>query len=153
MKRALAVVVVALLVSGLIGTLFVNSAAANFFRDPPQTMNLTVQSPESKVYTQNSIPVEFTVNNFTVPTCSWLADPVWHLYLDSGFKFLLDAKAVNFPVAYSVSESNNQRTYRCRALLPDLPEGTHVLTIIVTAESGARSSSCYATNSSGQLSS
>jgi hypothetical protein len=147
MKRAFGVVlVVAMLVSALIGTLLVGSVAANFFRDPPQTMNLTMQSPESKVYTQNSIPVEFIVSNFTVPTCSWLADPVWHLYLDSGFTFLLDAQAVKLPVAYSVSENNNQRTYRCRTLLPDLPEGTHVLTIVVTAESGARSSSYYATN-------
>jgi hypothetical protein len=146
MKRALAVLVVALLASAVGGTLFVGLVAANFYRDPPQTMNLTVQSPESKVHTQNSIPVEFTVNNFTVPTCSWLADPVWHLYLDSGFTFLLDAQAVNLPVVYSVSENNNQRTYHCRTQLPDLPEGTHLLTIIVTAESGARSSSYYATN-------
>jgi hypothetical protein len=57
-----------LLFSALIGTLFVNSAAA--FTIPPQTMKLTVQSPESKVHIQNSIPVEFTVSNFTVPSCN-----------------------------------------------------------------------------------
>jgi hypothetical protein len=125
-----------LLFSALIGTLFVNSAAAQ------QTMNLTVQSPESKVYTQNSISVEFTVSNFTVAS-RFVIDPVWHLYLASGFKFLLDAQVVNRPVTYSVSENNNQRTYRCRALLPDLPEGTHMLTIFVTAETGSHGGAAY----------
>jgi hypothetical protein len=136
MKRAFAVsLILVLLVSALVGMLFVNSTAANFSA-PPQAMNLTVQSPESKVYTQNSIPVEFTVSNFTIPSCN-LNDFFWHLR-DYGFTFILDSQTVNLRVTYFISEEKaDHRTYVCSAQLLDLPEGNHVLTIVVQAETGA----------------
>jgi hypothetical protein len=45
---------------------------------------------------------------------------------------------VNLLVTYFISEEKaDHRTYVCRAQLLDLPEGTHRLTIVVQAETGA----------------
>ena len=62
MKRAFrAVLVVALLVSAVVGALFVNLAEANFMPPDAPPPIVTVQLPENKVYTENSISVAFTV--------------------------------------------------------------------------------------------
>jgi hypothetical protein len=63
MKRVFAVSLVSMLLfSALAGALFVNLATANFI-PPPEASPLvvTVQLPETKVYTKNYIPVAFTI--------------------------------------------------------------------------------------------
>jgi hypothetical protein len=115
MKRALAVLAVVLLFLSLAEVQLVNSGIYD--------MEVTVQSPENRIYTQRSIAVDFTVSNFPF-------DSQWHILSDSGFTFFLDGEELDLPVSYSISGTN----YLCSATLLDLQEGTHLLMVVVTAE-------------------
>jgi hypothetical protein len=112
----------ALLIPLAAGALLVNLAAANgYIEIPPLNMSITVQSPETKVYTENNVPVTFTVDgNFQG----------WSLFPD-GFTCRLDGQAsVRFSVSYTVSGSS----YYCSTTLSGLPEGLHDSVITVRAE-------------------
>ena len=114
MKRTVVLVVV---------LLFLFFAEVQLVNSGIYDMEVTVQSPENRIYTQKSIAVDFTVSNFPF-------DSQWHILSDSGFTFFLDGEELYLPVSYSISGTN----YLCRATLLDLQEGKHLLMVVVTAE-------------------
>jgi hypothetical protein len=118
MKRALAVLVVVLLASTVAGALFVNLAEANFMPpDAPPTI-VTVQLPESKVYTENSIPVAFTVE---MSPCGPNVIGDFTYTLDGATRTLLNTEV-----------SGGLQVYSCKSALSGLSEGAHSLGIAVS---------------------
>jgi hypothetical protein len=119
MKRAFrAVLVVALLVSAVVGALFVNLAEANFMPPDAPPPIVTVQLPENKVYTENSISVAFTVE---MSPCGPNMIGDFTYTLDGATRTLLNTEVSGGPQVYS-----------CKSALSGLSEGTHSLGIAVS---------------------
>ena len=122
MRRALAAFVLALLISALIGTLFVNWGIANPM--PPgfgPSPTITIQLSENRIYTKNDITIAFTVEG-AQELASVMLDP--HHY-----HYLLDGNRVDF-IPSQVSRDSH--FYFCEASLTDLSEGDHRLRIVVS---------------------
>jgi hypothetical protein len=117
MKRAV-VLVVALLSSAVVGALFVNLAEANFMPPDAPPPIVTVQLPENKVYTENSIPVAFTVE---MSPCGPNVIGDFTYTLDGATRTLLNTEVSGGPQVYS-----------CKSALSGLSEGTHSLGIAVS---------------------
>jgi hypothetical protein len=117
MKRAV-VLVVALLSSAVVGALFVNLGEANFMPPDAPPPIVTVQLPENKVYTENSIPVAFTVE---MSPCGPNVIGDFTYTLDGATRTLLNTEVSGGPQVYS-----------CKSALSGLSEGTHSLGIAVS---------------------
>jgi hypothetical protein len=107
----------------VVALLFLSLAEVQLVSSGIYDMEVAVQSPENRIYTQRSIAVDFTVSNFPF-------DSQWHILSDSGFTFFLDGEELDLPVSYSISGT----TFLCRAMLLDVQEGKHLLVVVVTAE-------------------
>jgi hypothetical protein len=120
MKRALAVLVVALLASALTGTVLIKLATCLLPSTSKYIPKVNLQSPENKIYGGNSVPLDFSVSFF-----SW-ANHTNELRLE----YSLDYSTL-MPLA-GFHQSISEGFAVIGSTLTHLSEGVHVLRVQVT---------------------
>lgn len=128
-QRFTAALLSTLLIIAVAGTLFVNFVAANFVPPPhAPPLKITVQLPENKVYTENSIPVAFTIQrSYQVTTETFRGS----FYMEGEPRmctYFLDGKETTFWPSRVSADSDS---YSYKATLSGLSEGSHILGILV----------------------
>ena len=119
MKKALAVLVVALLFSAF-GGLVANVSLANPYVPALNPANVELSLPEDIFYYPNSVPVSFTVES-PYPS-SWAITSVY------GVKFFLDGDSCrNVRIPYTLEQWDN---YVFNATLVGVFEGSHSLRVV-----------------------
>lgn len=109
-----------LLITALADVLFFNLAEAGVPILPDSIIVVTIQLPENKVYTENSIPVAFTIQRSYAR---------WYMTgQPDSYAYLLDSKEIVFRPSKVSADSDY---YVCEATLSGLSEGTHWLFILV----------------------
>jgi hypothetical protein len=123
-QRHTAALLSVLLLSALAGALLINLAAAavNPFGRVIPPPAVTIQLPENKIYTENSVSVAFTIEG-SEKFAEVMRAPDYYSYI-------LDGESASFwPSQVSSSGSS---TYLCKATLSGLPEGIHQLSVVVS---------------------
>jgi hypothetical protein len=118
-KISVPVLILTLLFSALAGAVLIKLAAC--VGEP----TVSLQSPENKVYTQNSVPMDFTVD-LTVTYY-----PLEEYSVELVFEYSLDYSPLK--VLTGVQQSISDGIAICKSTLNGLSEGLHTLRVQVTA--------------------
>ena len=128
-KSATATLLSTLLITALTGTLFVNLATANaMFFPPPEAPPLvvTVQLPETKVYTKTSVPVAFTIQrSYKVQDSTFISGFKFYVEEKPECSYFLDGKEILLETIVSADSDY----YVYTATLSRLSKGLHKLVI------------------------
>lgn len=110
-----------LLITALADVLFFDLAEAALPLIPDSIIVITIQLPENKVYTENSIPVAFTIQR------SYAG---WYMTgQPDSYAYFLDGKEIIFKPSKVSADSDY---YVCKVTLSGLSEGSHWLFILVS---------------------